>query len=67
MNAIESHLELLKGSEILFPGWHLDLDLGDSEPLCLGESNAGNREQTGPLSLVEECRGSSLIGRELPQ
>ena len=24
-------------------------------------------EQTGPLSLVEECRGSSLIGRELPQ
>ena len=23
--------------------------------------------QPGPLSLVEECRGSSLIGRELPQ
>ena len=23
--------------------------------------------QTGPLSLVQECRGSSLIGRELPQ
>ena len=22
--------------------------------------------QRGPLSLVEECRGSSLIGRELP-
>ena len=22
--------------------------------------------QTGPLSLVEECPGSSLIGRELP-
>ena len=24
-------------------------------------------QQSGPLSLVEECRGSSLIGRELPQ
>ena len=53
MNATESHLELLKGSEILFPDWHLDLDLGDSRPLGLGESNAWHLEQTDPLSLVE--------------
>ena len=26
----------------------------------------GGGNQRGPLSLVEECRGSSLIGRELP-
>ena len=24
-------------------------------------------DQRGPLSLVEECRGSALIGREFPQ
>ena len=25
-----------------------------------------NQTQSGPLSLVQECRGSALIGRELP-
>ena len=30
-------------------------------------TQSGYYDQPGPLSLVEECRGSSLIGRELPQ
>ena len=35
-------------------------------PLYHRNSN-GCLTQSGPLSLVQECRGSSLIGRELPQ
>ena len=41
------------------------LDNPDPGVLCMLDKFQHLR-QTGPLSLVEECRGSSLIDRELP-
>ena len=54
---------VLTGDDIayLYPDFHTAL---------LGHFSDGQLvrwDQSGPLSLVEECRGSSLIGRELPQ
>ena len=53
------------GEPCAFPYFYPDCNLTKKVPTCHSEPEISR--QTGPLSLVEECRGSSLIGRELGQ